>query len=116
VDSAKVQTAEFGKKLREHFEYGDAVTLNAPGLDGRVRILENKLMELTAGSRRSYAADDLRDVLEYIAEKESTDMRRLTGALARTVACTELLNQEMNMKLAEEILDKEDCMSDNAVI
>ena len=116
VDSAKVQTAEFGKKLREHFEYGDAVTLNAPDLDGRARILENKLKELTEGSRKSYAADDLRDVLEYIAEKESADMRRLTGALARVAACAELLDQEINKKLAEEILDKEDCLSDNAVI
>ncbi len=116
VDSVKAQTAEFGKKLREHFDYGNAVTLNAPDLDGRVRILENKLRELTEGSTKSYSASELQDVLKHIAEKESADMRRLTGALARTVACTEILNQEMNMKLAEEILDKEDCMSDNAVI
>ena len=71
---------------------------------------------MTEGCTKSYSASELQDVLKYIAEKESADMRRLTGALARTVACAELLNQEMNMKLAEEILDKEDCMSDNAVI
>ena len=115
VDSEKVQTAEFGKKIREHFEYGDAVTLNAPDQDGRVRILENKLTELTAGSRKTYAADDLRDMLEYIAEKESADMRRLAGALARVVACAELLDQEINKKLAENVLDKYHCMSEDAV-
>ena len=43
-------------------------------------------------------------------------MRRLTGALARAVACAELLNQELNMKLTEEIFDKEDCLSDGTVI
>jgi chromosomal replication initiation ATPase DnaA len=43
-------------------------------------------------------------------------MRRLTGALARVAACAELLDQEINKKLAEKILDKEDCLSDNAVI
>ena len=116
VDSVKARALEYGDKLREHFDYGDAVILHAPDLAGRVRILENKLTELTAGSRKSYAADDLRDVLEYIAEKESADMRRLTGALARVAACAELLDQEINKKLAEEILDKEDCLSDNAVI
>ena len=111
----KVVMAVDSEKARA-LEYGDAVTLNVPDLDGRVRILENKLTELTAGSRKSYAADDLRDVLEYIAEKESTDMRRLTGALARAVACAELLDQEINKKLAEGILDKEDCLSDGTVI
>lgn len=116
VDSVKARALEYGDKLRERFKYGSAVTLDAPDLDGRVRILENKLTELTAGSRRSYAADDLRDVLEYIAEKESVDMRRLAGALARAVACAEFMDQELNKKLVEEILDKEGCLSDNAVI
>ena len=115
-DSGKKVVLAVDSVKARALEYGDAVTLHAPDLDGRVRILENKLTELTAGSRRSYAVDDLRDVLEYIAKKESTDMRRLTGALARVAACAELLDQEINKKLAEEILDKEDCMSDNAVI
>ena len=115
-DSGKKVVLAVDSVKARALEYGDAVTLHAPDLAGRVRILENKLTELTAGSRKSYAADDLRDVLEYIAEKESTDMRRLTGVLARAVACAELLDQELNKKLAEEILDKESCLLDNAVI
>lgn len=110
VDGVGGQLPDYVAKFMDRFEQGIAVKLGTPDFEGRMRILESKLTELTEGLGTTYSPDDLQAVLAYIAGKETLDMRRLTGALARCVAYAELLDQEINLDLAEHILDKEDCL------
>ncbi len=110
VDAAAGQLPDYAAKFMVRFDRGIAVKLGAPDFEGRMRILENKLAELTEGTGKNCRSDELQPVLAYIAERENYDVRRLTGALARCMACAELLDQEINLDLAASVLDKEHCL------
>lgn len=83
-------------RLRSRFEMGLTTDIQAPDLETRIAILQKKA--------RAEQLDISRDVMVYIANKISTNIRELEGALIRVVAYSSLENKDIDIKLATEAL------------
>ncbi|SHE86555.1 chromosomal replication initiator protein DnaA [Seinonella peptonophila] len=83
-------------RLRSRFEWGLITDVQPPDLETRIAILRKKAI-----------ADKLdipNEVLVYIADRVSTNIRELEGALIRVVAYSALVNQPITPDLAGEAL------------
>ncbi|OEF97313.1 chromosomal replication initiator protein DnaA [Desulfuribacillus alkaliarsenatis] len=83
-------------RLRSRFEWGLITDIQAPDLETRIAILRKK------AKAENLEIDN--DVLVYIANKISTNIRELEGALIRVVAYSSLINQDIDAELAAEAL------------
>jgi chromosomal replication initiator protein len=85
------------ERLRERFECGLVVDVRPPDLDTRLTILRKRVLQ-----------DELRDVepdaLELIAERVTSNIRALEGALIRVVAFGSLTGRAVTAELAGEVL------------
>ena len=84
-------------RLRSRFEWGLMTDIQPPDLETRIAILRKKVasQRLTAGTQ----------VLELIADRITTNIRELEGALTRIAALASLDQQEITTELATEVLD-----------
>ncbi len=93
---------EFGPRIKSRLQHGFVEKLDPPDFDLRLRILKQKL----ADQRRSNI--DLhfeKEVLEYIAENITGDIRKMEGALQRLIVTAGYMNCQMiSMELAEEAI------------
>ncbi|MDU1463378.1 chromosomal replication initiator protein DnaA [Dermabacter sp.] len=84
-------------RMRSRFEMGLMTDVQPPDLETRIAILRKKV-----------AAENTeevpREVLEYIAENISTNIRELEGALIRVQALHSLSKQPMDVELAQNVL------------
>jgi chromosomal replication initiator protein len=84
-------------RLRERFEAGLVTDIKSPNYGVRLTILNKRVKQ-----------DGLRDVspdaLELIADRVTTNVRALEGALIRVVAFSSLTNRPVTAELAEEVL------------
>lgn len=83
-------------RLRSRFEWGLITDVQPPNLETRIAILRKKAI-----------ADNLNvpnEVLVSIADRVSTNIRELEGALIRVVAYSALVNQPITPELASEAL------------
>lgn len=84
------------ERLKSRFEWGLTVDIQAPDIETRHAILLKKA-----------ETENIRvpqDVITYIAEKITANIRELEGALIRVVANASLLNKEINIDLAKDAL------------
>lgn len=90
-------------RLRSRFESGLMTDISAPDYDTRINIIKKKL---------SMANKKLpENIIEYIAETVSSNIRELEGALTSIVMYCELVKKEPTMAIAREILrEKEEEM------
>jgi chromosomal replication initiator protein len=91
-DIGKLET-----RLRERFECGLVAQLDAPSLDARLAILEQR-------ARADALAGVSHETLAAIAATASTSVRGLEGALIRVVAYASLRGEEPTPELAERVL------------
>jgi chromosomal replication initiator protein len=84
------------ERLRSRFEWGLITDMQAPDLETRVAILRKK------ASLEKIAISN--DVLLYIADKISTNIRELEGAFIRVIAYSSLTNLKITVSLTEEVL------------
>jgi chromosomal replication initiator protein len=84
------------KRLVSRFEWGLVVDLQPPDFETRVAILKKKC------ETRQLNLDD--DVVFYIAENISDNIRLLEGALNRLVAYSSLSNTALTLDIAREYL------------
>ncbi|SDL16999.1 chromosomal replication initiator protein DnaA [Tessaracoccus oleiagri] len=84
-------------RLRSRFEWGLMTDIQPPDLETRIAILRKKVasQRLTAGTA----------VMEVIAQRITTNIRELEGALTRIAALASLNQQEITMELAEQVLN-----------
>ncbi|NLE96793.1 MAG: chromosomal replication initiator protein DnaA [Propionibacterium sp.] len=84
-------------RLRSRFEWGLMTDIQPPDLETRIAILKKKVaaQRLTAGTQ----------VMELIAQRITTNIRELEGALTRIAALASLNQQEITLDLAEEVLN-----------
>ncbi len=83
-------------RLRSRFEWGLITDIQPPDLETRIAILHKKAK-----------AEHLQippDVIHYIANKINTNIRELEGALIRVVAYSSVINQDLDVHLAQEAL------------
>ena len=87
------------ERLRTRFSWGLTVNIYPPDYDLRMQILKKKL------SVHELAKPIEEDVLEYIANNCTSDVRKLEGALNRLFAYTTMFNKEkINLEVATEAL------------
>lgn len=85
-------------RLTSRFQMGVSVDVHQPDLTQRINILKRKLAETS-----ELTIDD--EILKYIAENFTDNVRELEGALTRVLLYSELYNSEPTLDLAKEALD-----------
>ncbi|MCB1120731.1 MAG: chromosomal replication initiator protein DnaA [Verrucomicrobiae bacterium] len=95
-DRPASEIAKLESRLVSRFQWGLVSDMQAPELETRVAILSNK-------------ADSLgmqlpEDVLQFIAQKVSRNIRRLEGALTRVASYHALMGKSVNLEVAEQLL------------
>ena len=91
------ELATLESRLRSRFQWGLITDVQAPDLETRIAILRKKVMT---------EAIDIADpqVLTYIADRVTTNIRELEGSLTRVVAYASLTGRPISTEVAEEVL------------
>lgn len=84
------------ERLQSRFEWGLITDISAPDLETRIAILKKKV-----DANNIYISDD---VVEYIAENITNNIRKLEGALIRLLAFASVSGVEINLEMASEVL------------
>ncbi len=90
------EIANLEMRLVSRFEWGLVTELQPPALETRIAILKKK------ASMIDVKLPD--QVIEFIAEKIRTNIRRLEGALVRVASYTSLTGKEINRDVLETLL------------
>jgi len=91
------ELATLEARLRSRFQWGLITDVTPPDLETRIAILRKKVMT------ERFQIDDSQ-VLTYIADRVTTNIRELEGALTRVVAYASLTGRPISTELAEEVL------------
>ncbi len=83
-------------RLRSRFEGGLIADVQLPDYEMRIAILRSKAEELGAALPS--------DVVEYIAQKDQTNIRELEGALNKVMAYAQITGHALTLQLAMEAL------------
>jgi chromosomal replication initiator protein len=95
-DRPPKEIAKLEERLVSRFNWGLVVDIQAPDFETRAAILEKKL------EKDPMKIDT--EVLHFIAENITTNIRELEGALVRIIAYSLIENKPIDLRLAKEIL------------
>lgn len=95
-DRSPKEITTLEERLRSRFEWGLITDIQPPNLETRMAILKRKVE-----SNRIMIPDD---VITYIAENITDNIRRLEGALIRLLAFASLTGNEITLNMAAEVL------------
>ena len=95
-DRSPKNLATLEDRLRSRFEWGLVTDIQPPDLETRIAILK-KYCE-----REKLSVSD--DILSYIAERITSNIRELEGALTRVVAFSSLTSSKSDLPLAKSVL------------
>jgi chromosomal replication initiator protein len=95
-DRSPKEITTLEERLRNRFEWGLITDIQAPNLETRIAILKRKIE-----TNNIYMADD---VIQFIAENVTDNIRRLEGALIRLLAFASLTAREITLDMASEVL------------
>lgn len=93
----EIQTID--ARLKSRFEWGLTVDIQSPDFETRVAILKNK-----AEMEDIFVNDDLLEIFYLIADKITSNIRELEGALNRVIAHANLMNKPLTKETAKEVL------------
>lgn len=86
-------------RLKSRFEWGLTADVQIPGLETKIAIIEKK------SDLNGIALT--RDVINFIAANLDSSIREIEGVLIRINASASLLNQEINLEMAQNILKEQ---------
>jgi len=95
-DRSPKEITTLEERLRSRFEWGLITDIQPPNLETRMAILKRKIEV-----NKIYITDD---VIAYIAENITDNIRRLEGALIRLLAFASLTGREISLEMASEVL------------
>ncbi len=95
-DRPPKELPEIEERLRSRFEWGVIVDIQKPDYETRVAILMKKAEEM--------GIDVPYDVIEYIAQSVSSNIRELEGCLTSLNAHAELMNAQISLDMARTSL------------
>ena len=84
------------ERLKSRFEWGLSADMQAPELETRIAILYKKL--------ETEFVTVPKDVVYYIATQIQQNIRELEGALIKIIAYASLINQQININLAKDVI------------
>jgi chromosomal replication initiator protein len=87
------------KRLQSRFEWGLPVDIQSPDFETRVAILKNK-----AEMEDIQVNEELIEIFYVIADKITSNIRELEGALNRVIAHANLMNKPLSKDTAKEVL------------
>lgn len=83
-------------RLRSRFEWGMIADIGSPDFETRVAILQNK--QSIDGTNVDF------HIIEYIAQNVRSNIRELEGSLNKIYAYSKLMNQDITLDMAKEVL------------
>jgi len=95
-DRSPKEITTLEERLRSRFEWGLITDIQAPNLETRMAILRRKVEV-----NQIYIPDD---VIAFIAENITDNIRRLEGALIRLLAFASLTGRDISLEMASEVL------------
>ncbi len=95
-DRSPKEITTLEERLRSRFEWGLITDIQAPNLETRMAILRRKVEV-----NQIFIPDD---VITYIAENITDNIRRLEGALIRLLAFASLTGRNISLEMASEVL------------
>ncbi len=95
-DRSPKEITTLEERLRSRFEWGLITDIQPPNLETRMAILKRKVE-----SNQIMVSDD---VIAFIAENITDNIRRLEGALIRLLAFASLTGNEISLEMASEVL------------
>ena len=96
-DRAPKKLATLEERLRTRFEWGLTTDVQPPDLETRIAILRKKVIT------DNLSIDDP-EVLTFIADRVTTNIRELEGALTRVLAYASLTGRPITVEVAQEVL------------
>jgi chromosomal replication initiator protein len=97
-DKAPVDMQDIEERLLSPFKWGLSAELSTPDYQTRVAILKNKLyldgMEMPE------------EIIDYIAQNIKSNIRELEGAIISLIAQASFNKKEINLELAQHVVDK----------
>ena len=97
-DKAPVDMQDIEQRLLYRFKWGLSAELQTPDFETRVSILKNKLYK--DGVEMS------EDIIDYVAKNIKTNVRELEGAIISLIAQSSFNKKEVNIDLAQQIVEK----------
>lgn len=95
-DRPPKEIASLEERLRSRFEWGLITDIQPPDVETRIAILLNRAVQENM--------DVPRDIIMFIAEHVSTNVRELEGCLTRVIAFSKLKRRPLNLELTKEAL------------
>lgn len=95
-DRPASEIAKLEARLVSRFQWGMMADIQAPDLETRVAILSNKA--------RSLDLDLPTDVIQFLAERVTRNVRRMEGALTRVAGVARLMKSSMDVPTVERLL------------
>jgi chromosomal replication initiator protein len=102
------QLSGFEDRMLSRFEWGLKTDIQAPALETRIAILRKK-----AETEKVRVTDD---ILEYIAERVSSNVRELEGTLIRVTAFANLSRHQIDMPLVQTVLKNVPSVSEDTSV
>lgn len=97
-DRSPLEMIGVEQRLLTRFKWGLSAEISKPDFDMRKAILKNKIY--------NDGLDFPEHVVDYIAEKVTNNVRDLEGVLASLLAHSTLINEDIDLKLAESIISR----------
>ena len=101
ADRAPGEIKDLEERVKSRLQCGLVVDLHPTDYELRLGILQSKVQQY----RKTYPGLEISDgVLEFLAQRISTNVRVLEGALTRLFAFASLVGREINMELTQDCL------------
>ena len=95
------------ERLRTRFECGGIYDINAPDFETRIAILKKKADQI--------GIEIPDEIYKYIAEKVTSNIRELEGAIKMLLSYHDLMNKEITIELAKEALKDYNTVNKNKI-
>ena len=95
---------DFDSSLLSKVRSGYVVEIEAPGYEDRIAILEDEMDSILVTTRMDADEEELDQIISYIANFETSDIRKMKGMLIRVASFALLLNEELTFAFAARIL------------
>ena len=95
-DKPPVELSDINQRLLTRFKWGLSAPLAQPDFETKVKIIRNKADKLNANISE--------DVISFLAENISANVREIEGALSSLIANATFLGKKISVSLAKEVL------------